>query len=78
MMSEVVICSSSTDPFVNVLDFRTGTLHISFKQSSCFKHALALVPYPGHYDRIGLIISAQIDKSLLHVYSFHKVSCHLN
>jgi pre-rRNA-processing protein IPI3 len=74
MLSEVVLCSSSTDPFVNVLDFRTGTLHTSFKQNNCFKHALALIPYPGQFDRIGLIISAQVDKSLLHVYSFQKVS----
>ena len=78
MMSEVVICSSSTDSFINVLDFRTSTLHISFKQSNCSKHALALIPYPGQCDRVGLIISAQMDKSLLHIYSFQKVSCHSN
>lgn len=74
MLSEVVLCSSSTDSFVNVLDFRTGTLHTSFRQNNCFKHALALIPYSGQCNRISLIISAQVDKPLLHVYSFQKVS----
>ncbi|GBC04692.1 hypothetical protein RclHR1_05810004 [Rhizophagus clarus] len=77
MLSEVVLCSSSTESFVNVLDFHTSTLHTSFKQSNCFKHALALIPYPGQCDRIGLIISAQVDKPLLHVYSFQKDQVHL-
>ncbi|RIA98137.1 WD40-repeat-containing domain protein [Glomus cerebriforme] len=77
MLSEVVLCSSTTDSIINVLDFRTGTLYTSFKQNNCFKHALALIPYPGQCDRIGLIISAQADKSLLHIYSFQKDQVHL-
>ncbi|PKY38151.1 WD40 repeat-like protein [Rhizophagus irregularis] len=60
MLSEVVLCSSSTDSFVNVLDFRT-----------------ALIPYSGQCNRISLIISAQVDKPLLHVYSFQKDQVHL-
>ncbi|CAI2188389.1 2786_t:CDS:2, partial [Funneliformis geosporum] len=77
MLSEVVLSSSSTDTLINLIDFRTGTSYTSFKQNNCFNHALALIPYPGQCDRIGLIISAQLDKSLLHIYSFQKDQVHL-
>ncbi|CAG8645129.1 15547_t:CDS:2 [Funneliformis caledonium] len=77
MLSEVALSSSSTDTLINLIDFRTGTSYTSFKQNNCFKHALALIPYPGQCDRIGLIISAQLDKSLLHIYSFQKDQVHL-
>ncbi|CAG8546894.1 4348_t:CDS:2 [Funneliformis mosseae] len=77
MLSEVALSSSSTDTLINLIDFRTGSSYTSFKQNNCFKHALALIPYPGQCDRIGLIISAQLDKSLLHIYSFQKDQVHL-
>lgn len=73
MLTELVLTSSSTEPIIHVWDFRTGTLITTFKQNICHKHGLALIPIPGQPERVGLIISAQADKALLHVYSWQKV-----
>ncbi|CAG8596375.1 8309_t:CDS:10 [Acaulospora morrowiae] len=77
MLSELALTSSSTDTSIQVWDFRTGTLLISFKQNACYERGLALIPHPGQPNRVGLVISAQTDKALLHVYSWQKDQTYL-
>ncbi|CAG8455492.1 7424_t:CDS:2 [Cetraspora pellucida] len=72
MLTELALATSLSDSNIQVWDFRTGTLLTSFKQNKCYQHGLALIPFPGQINRVGLIIAAQIDKALLHVYSWQK------
>ncbi|CAG8520349.1 5723_t:CDS:2, partial [Racocetra persica] len=72
MLTELVLATSLSDSNIQVWDFRTGTLLTSFKQNKCYQHGLALIPFPGQPNRVGLVIAAQTDKALLHVYSWQK------
>ncbi|RIB17367.1 WD40-repeat-containing domain protein [Gigaspora rosea] len=72
MLTELVLTTSLSDSTIQVWDFKTGTLLTSFKQNICYQHGLALIPFPGQPNRVGLIIAAQCDKALLHVYSWQK------
>ncbi|CAG8465532.1 2341_t:CDS:2 [Ambispora gerdemannii] len=72
MLTELAISCSSTDSTIKVWDFRTSTLVYSFRQNVSPKNSMALLPFPGQSDRIGLVLAAQTDKPLIHAYSWQK------
>ncbi|CAG8492759.1 11137_t:CDS:10 [Scutellospora calospora] len=72
MLTELVLATSLSGSITQVWDLRTGTLLTSFKQNTCYQHGLALIPFPGQPNRVGLVIAAQTDKASLHVYSWQK------
>ncbi|RUP24752.1 WD40-repeat-containing domain protein [Jimgerdemannia flammicorona] len=78
MFTEVALTTSATDPTSYLWDIRSGTVFFSFKQNVCGKGALALAPLhatPGN--RIGLVLAAQADKAIVHIYSWHKDQVHV-
>lgn len=73
MLNEVLLSTSLEDSATNIIDFRNGNIISTFKQNKCERNCLSLVSLTGQPNRIGLILSAQSDKALIHVYSLFKV-----
>ncbi|KAG9287340.1 hypothetical protein G9A89_023711 [Geosiphon pyriformis] len=76
MLTELVLASSSIDPVIYVWDFRSGTVLLTFKQNTCYQNDMALLPFPGQSGRAALVMAAQTDKPLIHVYSWQKEQVH--
>nr|CAG8520101.1 15452_t:CDS:2 [Entrophospora candida] len=73
---EVLLSTSLEDSATNIIDFRNGNIISTFKQNKCERNCLSLVSLTGQPNRIGLILSAQNDKALIHVYSLFKEQIH--
>lgn len=72
MLTEVAISSSNTDPVVYVWDIRTGSTLFSFRQSTSGRNALALVPKPGCGLQCGAVLTAQVDRGVINMYTWQR------
>ncbi|KAG8932750.1 Pre-rRNA-processing protein ipi3 [Tulasnella sp. 418] len=80
-LQEVIICSltpvssAQGSGYIALHDIQTGTSLASFKQTSCGSNLASFIRTGAGQG--GLILTAQSEKPLLHVYSFQKDQLHL-
>jgi len=72
MISEVVVATSSNDPYIYIWDIRSGTLLTTIKGNKTNTHAISLLSPLYQPARKAYIFSAQNDRPQINVWSFRK------